>query len=145
VIAVDTNILVYAFRESSPFHLAAMACLAGLVKGDQAWGLPWPCAHEFIGVVTHPKIPPGPASMTSAMAALESWMGSPSVHLLAETDAHWVELKALLKASRVIGPTVHDARIAALCLQHGVREFWTADRDFGRFPSLRTRNPLIDS
>jgi predicted nucleic acid-binding protein len=38
---------------------------------------------------------------------------------------------------------VHDARIAALCLQHGVRELWSADRDFNRFPALRTRNPLV--
>jgi predicted nucleic acid-binding protein len=38
---------------------------------------------------------------------------------------------------------VHDARIAALCAAHGVRELWSADRDFGRFSSSRTvRNPL---
>jgi predicted nucleic acid-binding protein len=43
------------------------------------------------------------------------------------------------------GAQVHDARIAALCLHHGVTELWTADRDFGRFPELRTRNPLIDA
>jgi len=24
-----------------------------------------------------------------------------------------------------------------------VRELWTADRDFSRFPRLRTRNPLV--
>jgi uncharacterized protein len=38
---------------------------------------------------------------------------------------------------------VHDAPIAALCLQHGVRELWTADRDFGRFPAPRKSNPLL--
>ena len=40
---------------------------------------------------------------------------------------------------------VHDARIAALCLSHGVRELWSADRDFSRFPALRTRNPLVEA
>ena len=39
---------------------------------------------------------------------------------------------------------VHDARVAALCIAHGVTELWTADRDFGRFPDLVTRNPLQD-
>jgi predicted nucleic acid-binding protein len=63
--------------------------------------------------------------------------------LLSESPTHWPTLKPLLKAGRVAGPLVHDARIAALCLQHGVRELWTADRDFSRFPSLRTRNPLL--
>ena len=45
---------------------------------------------------------------------------------------------------KVAGPLVHDARIAALCLDHGVHEFWTADRDFARFPDLRVRNPLVE-
>jgi predicted nucleic acid-binding protein len=43
----------------------------------------------------------------------------------------------------VTGPLVHDARIAALCLSHGIRELWTADRDFSRFPRLKTANPLV--
>jgi hypothetical protein len=52
-------------------------------------------------------------------------------------------LAGLLETSGVAGAKVHDARIAALCLSHGVAELWTADRDFSRFPSLTTRNPLI--
>jgi predicted nucleic acid-binding protein len=45
--------------------------------------------------------------------------------------------------ARIDGPRVHDARIAALCLRHGITELWTADRDFSRFPTLRVRNPLV--
>jgi predicted nucleic acid-binding protein len=52
-------------------------------------------------------------------------------------------LRELLAAARIAGPQIHDARVAALCLQHGVGEFWSADRDFGRFPDLRVVNPLI--
>lgn len=40
------------------------------------------------------------------------------------------------------GPMIHDARIAAICLSHGVKKLWTCDRDFARFPSLRHENPL---
>lgn len=43
-------------------------------------------------------------------------------------------------ASRGRGRTT--PRVAALCLAHGVRELWTADRDFSRFPALATANPL---
>jgi len=53
------------------------------------------------------------------------------------------QLKSLAVSSRVSGPQIHDTRIAALCLAHGVRELWTADRDFTRYPSLKIRNPLI--
>lgn len=56
---------------------------------------------------------------------------------------YWPELRATLTAGRIVGPKVHDARIAALCRLHGVRELWSADRDFSRFPELRVRNPLV--
>jgi hypothetical protein len=28
-------------------------------------------------------------------------------------------------------------------IDYGVRQFWSADREFSRFPSLKTRNPLV--
>ena len=62
---------------------------------------------------------------------------------MAETAAHWPALRSFLAGGRVVGAPVHDARIAALCLQHGVRELWSADRDFSRFAGLMTVNPLV--
>jgi predicted nucleic acid-binding protein len=73
---------------------------------------------------------------------VESWLESPSLVLLAEGPEHWNELRAQIEAGRIAGARVHDARVAALCLAHGVRELWTADRDFSRFPRLATSNPL---
>jgi hypothetical protein len=35
------------------------------------------------------------------------------------------------------------ARIAAPCRDHGVRELWTADRDFSRFFGITVVNPLL--
>jgi len=49
----------------------------------------------------------------------------------------------LLEASATEGGAVQDARIAALCLRHGVTTLYTADRDFIRFPALTTENPLV--
>jgi predicted nucleic acid-binding protein len=40
MIAVDTNILVYAHRRDSAFHDAARRCLGGLAEGRAAWSLP---------------------------------------------------------------------------------------------------------
>ena len=143
MIAVDTNILVYAHRRDSPFHDAALQRMTELAEGRSAWALPWPCLHEFIGIVTHPRIYKTPTPLAGALDQVDAWLGSPSVTLLAESADHWSTLEPLLLASRVSGPQVHDARIAALCLQHGVRELWTADRDFGRFAPLRSVNPLV--
>jgi len=143
VIAVDTNVLVHAHREDAAFHSQAASCVKALAEGRAAWALPWPCLHEFFAIVTHARIynPPTPAAL--ALDQIDAWLESPSLVLLAETEAHWTQLRALLVQAKIGGPMVHDARIAALCLQHGVRELWSADRDFGRFPTLRTVNPLV--
>lgn len=143
MIAVDTNILIYAHRAESPFHQRARTAVSGLAEGRLPWAIPWPCLHEFLSVITHPRVfrPPTPADI--ALDQVDVWIGAPNVVLLAESNRHWTVLRETLVRGAVTGPAVHDARIASLCLQHGVRELWTADRDFGRFPGLKTRNPLI--
>jgi len=140
VIAVDTNILVHAHRGDSPWHAVATESLRRVA--DSSWAIPWPCIHEFLAIVTHPKIfdPPTPAQ--DARSAVTLWLAAPTLRLLAELEGYWDALAALLGKSRVVGPRVHDARIAALCLLHGVDVLWTADRDFSRFAALRTHNPL---
>lgn len=142
MIAVDTNILVYAHRADSPWHQAANAALSTVSTTE--WAIPWPSLHEFLAIVTHPRIfsPPTPAE--DAIRAVESWLAARPV-LLAEGEEHWSQLVELIRTGKLAGPVIHDARIAALCLQHGIEELWTADRDFSRFPALRTRNPLIQT
>ena len=143
MIAVDTNLLVYGHREDSPWHDAAYKRIAELAEGRAPWAIPWPCLHEFIAVVTHPRIYSPPTPLAGALDQVEAWLESPSLVLLAETEGYWPELRNLLEQGRIAGAQVHDARVAAICLVHGVRELWTVDRDFGRFPTLTIRNPLV--
>jgi toxin-antitoxin system PIN domain toxin len=142
LIAVDTNILVHAHRSESPWHVPAAKCLRSLAEGTASWAIPWPCLHEFIGVVTHERIYSPPTPIARTLEQVTGWLESPGLVLLAESSGYWNVLADLVKRSRVTGPRVHDARIAALCMHHGVRELLTADRDFGRFGQLTTRNPL---
>lgn len=143
MIAVDSNILVYAHREDSDWYGPAERCVASLAHGTAAWAIPWPCIHEFLAVVTHPRIYEPPTPLASAIEQVEAWMESPAVVLLHELAGYWEKFSQLLRSGRVRGPAVHDARVAALCLAHGVRELWSADRDFGRFRGLRVVNPLL--
>jgi hypothetical protein len=143
VIALDTNILVYAHREDSPFHKTAFRRVAELAEGPAAWAIPWPCLHEFLAIVTHPRIYAPPTPLARALDQVEAWLESPTVALLAESAAYWQILRSLLASSRVAGAQVHDARVAALCRQHGVLELWSADRDFNRFAGLAVVNPLV--
>ncbi|MFQ5830155.1 MAG: type II toxin-antitoxin system VapC family toxin [Candidatus Methylomirabilia bacterium] len=143
MIAVDTNLLVYAHREDSPWHDAAYARVAELAEGRAPWAIPWPCLHEFLAIVTHPGVYAPPTPLTAAVDQVEAWFEAPRLILLSESEGYWPELRAAIQAGRVPGAQVHDARVAALCRFHGVRELWTADRDFGRFPGLAVRNPLV--
>ena len=140
---VDTNLLVYAHRQDSAWHSRAALLLRELAEGQAPWAIPWPCVHEFIAIATHPRIFDPPTPLERALEQVDAWLASPTLVLLSEEGEYWPRLRSTLAASRVVGPRVHDARVAALCRLHGVRELWTADRDFSRFPDLRVRNPLV--
>jgi uncharacterized protein len=143
VIAIDTNLLVYSHRTDSPFHQAAKELVEGLRDSPASWAIPWPCLHEFISIVTHPKIFKQPTPLTSTFATIEAWLAGGNVQLIAESEGYLDKLRQISTAAHLSGPRIHDARIAALCLHHGVRELWTADRDFSAFPQLKARNPLV--
>jgi uncharacterized protein len=140
MIAVDTNVLVYAHRLDSPFHEVANRAVRELAEGLTSWALPWPCLHEFFAVVTNSRMYRVPTPVEVALSQLDSWLESPNVRLLSEAPGHLVLLAQLIRSANVVGPQIYDAKIAAICLSHGVRELLTMDRDFSRYPSLNTRS-----
>ena len=145
MIALDTNILVYARRAETAPHRAARALVEELAHGERPWALPWPCIYEFLRIVTHPRVFSPPSGLDDVIEDLESLFASPSLTLLGEGPAHATHLRAMVLAGRATGNLAHDAHVAAIAIEHGVRELWTADRDFTRFPGLATRNPLNDA
>ncbi|HPO15995.1 MAG TPA: PIN domain-containing protein [Candidatus Hydrogenedentes bacterium] len=143
MIAVDTNLLVYAHRKDSPWYNAAASCITKLAEGRAAWTIPWPCIHEFLAVVTHPNVFKPPSSIKQAISQIDTWMESPSLLFLTESKDYWSYIRTVIQAGRIVGPMVHDAHVAALCLQHEVTQLWTTDRDFSRFPGICIYNPLV--
>jgi toxin-antitoxin system PIN domain toxin len=143
MIAVDTNILVYAHRRDSEWHEKAAQAIAGLAEGQAPWAVAWPCLHEFLAIVTHPRIYAPPTQAEKALEQVEIWLESPSLRVLGELAGHWRELREVVSSGRIVGGAVHDARVAAICREHGIREIWSADRDFTRIKGLTVRNPLL--
>jgi len=141
VIALDTNILVYAHRVHVAEHERARDALELVANDPRPWALPWPVAHEFVRVVTAARDAPAP--LGEALAAVSALLSTPGCRPIAEAGGYWDRLEQLAVTGKALRSRIYDARIAAICLQHGVRELWTSDRDFGRFPELRVVNPLV--
>jgi predicted nucleic acid-binding protein len=99
--------------------------------------------YEFFSVVTNPRIWKDAASTPEqGWAQLSAWIASPSVSLIGETDDFATVLSGFARRARVRGPVIHDARIAAICVAHGVARLLTRDRDFSLFPELTLEDPL---
>lgn len=143
MIAIDTNILIYAHRAESEWHDVASKAIRTLAEGRGSWAIPWPCLHEFLSIVTNPRIfrPPTPA--VDAIEQIKAWLKSDSLALLGEGSDHFDTLTGLALGGRIVGPQFYDARIAAICINNRVDVLWTADRDFQRFPALSVANPLV--
>lgn len=141
--AVDTNILVYAFHQDFEHHAKALSALKSLVASAEVWGIPSPCMHEFLATVTRRQYLSQPATMVHALEFLAILQTDYGCYVLDESARHFETLTRVLTTSGVVGAKVHDARIAAICSDHGVQELWTADRDFSYFPWLNTVNPLV--
>jgi toxin-antitoxin system PIN domain toxin len=142
VIALDTNILVHAHRQDASLHKSAQGEVKKIAESINPWAICYHSLIEFYGIVTHPKIWKDPSSPEQAFRQIEAWRAAPNLRVLRDSAESLNQLQTLVIKAKVHGPLVHDARIAACCLSHGISELWTVDRDFSRFPALKTRNPL---
>lgn len=103
MIAVDTNILVYAHRADSPFHDRARLTLESLAVGARAWAIPWPCAHEFLAIVTHPRIYKTATPASTAFAQLRALQTLANLAFIAEADDYLEHLEPLALAAKAVG------------------------------------------
>ena len=143
MIAVDTNVLVYAHRREAKVGDRAHAVVRELAEGDRPWAIPWPCCYEFLSVVTNRRIWRDAATPPErAWQQFSAWMASPSNRMIGETTAFEDVLRRFVLRPRVVGGVVHDARIAAICVAHGVEALLTRDRDFSLFGELPVQDPF---
>jgi toxin-antitoxin system PIN domain toxin len=141
VILIDANVLLYAYNASDPRHPKARAWLEGAVAGPTPIRLAWVTVLAFVRIGTNPRAFAQPMSLAEATATVSRWLEQPSVGLIEPTPRHWEILEPLLGAAQARGDLVTDAHLAALAIEHGA-SVCTTDRDFARFPGLRTIDPL---
>lgn len=136
MIAVDTNVLVYAHRAEMDLHASAAARLSALAEGDELWALPVFCVTEFLRVVTHPRVFNPPSTADQALRFIEELRASPTCEVALPETGFLDRLGTAVRESGARGNVVFDAQIAALCGEHGITAILTNDHDFERFPRL---------
>lgn len=133
MIAIDTNVLVYAHRGETDLHAPALARLTALCEGRAAWALPAPCLSEFFRVVTHQRVFNPPTKVTDAVDFARAVLRAPSCRLLTPGRDYAEAFFEVVRSADARGNLVVAAQIVALCREQGIDEVITNDRDFERF------------
>jgi len=140
---IDANLLVFAVREESPFHVKARNWLTDQLNGERRVGIPWQSLAAFLRITTNPRIYEQPLEPIAAWTYVEGWLADDLVWTPAPTPRHAQVLGDLIKHHQPRGNLVTDAQLAALAIEHGL-EVCSADTDFARFTEIRWNNPLAD-
>ena len=141
--AIDTNILVYAHREELPFHARAKQFVLDLASGQEKTALAFHCLVEFLAIETNRKIFRIPTPSNTALEFCEAFLISDNFIILYDFTGQFDLLREISIHGKISGARFHDARIASVCIGSGVKLLFTADRDFSRFPALKTKNPMV--
>lgn len=138
---VDANVLLYAYHPRAVQHDRCRAWVEAEFSSGAAIRIPWATIVAFLRIGTNPRVFERPLTIAEAEVAVSSWLALPSVSPVDPGERYWDVLRDLLHRAQVTGPLVTDAALAALAIEHGAT-LCTTDRDFARFPGLRTLNPL---
>ena len=142
MIAIDTNLLVYAQREGAAQHRLARRALERASADSRGWGIPLPCIAEFWCVVTHPASSGGPSPVSQARGFLRALVVDGGASIWTPGAGMWERLTQLASEMKITGARVFDLQIALTALENGATELWSHDRGFAGLPGLLVRDPL---
>lgn len=141
MILPDVNVLVYAHREDTSRHDEFRAWLEAVLRGPSAYGLSDLVLSGFVRIVTHPRVFERPTPLADALDFVATVRDHEHRVAVRPGPRHWEIFRSLCEQADVRGNLVPDAWLAALAIESG-SEWITTDRDYTRFPGLRTRHPL---
>ena len=140
MILPDVNVLIYAFRSDVPEHAICGPWLRSVITGDDRFGLSPLALSAVVRVTTNPRIFRMPSEVDDAFGFCTDLLGQPHCQIVEPGERHWDIFSRLCVETNTRGPKVADAWFAALAIEWGC-EWVTFDRDFARFPGLRSRRP----
>jgi toxin-antitoxin system PIN domain toxin len=141
MIAIDANLLLYAYNADAADHGVARAWFETTLSSTPIVGLPLISILAFMRISTDRRLSELAHSPRQASAIVASWLERENVVVLEPGPRHWKIFFELLDDVNASGPRVSDVHLAALAIEHGAT-FCTNDRDFRTFPQLDVRFPL---
>ena len=142
MILSDANILIYAYNTDAVFHKECKVWLTEQFSKPEPFAFSWQTITAFLRITTTPKIFPDAFSQEEVRGFVNNWLAYPNVRILTPTERHWTIFENLLVETKIVGAKIMDAHLATLAIEYGVT-LATTDRDFAKFSSLKTINPLL--
>lgn len=142
MIALDTNLLVYAHRRGAPEHERAAGAVLEALNDPRGWGICLPTVGEFWSIVTHPKLPGGPSSGAIVTQFFHYLLTEGRGNIWTPGPGFGQRLMRWAASLKVRGRRIFDLQIAVIALEHGAQEIWTHDRNFASVPGVKVRDPL---
>jgi hypothetical protein len=139
---IDTNILVYAANEDSPYHSDAKGVIERINSGELRACVSLQVLVEFYATVTNPRKVRQPLSTKEATEAVEGYLESDIPKLYTKKDTLRLTLE-LARSYQVRGLDIFDAQIVATMVENRVKAIYTAnEEDFRRYKEIAIINPL---
>lgn len=140
-VLLDTNILLRLLNPADPEYATVRSAVDALVaRGDQLCFVSQNLV-EFWNVCTRP-IDNNGFGLTGPETDLRAKLIESKFSYLADTDRIHAEWRRLVVAYSVAGVQVHDARIVAAMMAHGISHLLTLNnRDFARYPGISVIHP----
>jgi predicted nucleic acid-binding protein len=133
-VLVDTGVLLRAFVKADPHCRPIRTALQRLRRQDEELVASFQNVAEFINVSTRPTSARGGYGLPIKMVQARVGFIERLCRRLVEDDEAYQNWKHLVFKYNVTGVAVHDARLVAIMLAHGIKQVLTVnDRDFRRY------------
>ena len=140
MIVVDVSLILLAADKAHPLAGRARAVLDALERGDRPFRVAATAIDVAATILGNEASAASPAEQSRVEARIQGLISAPQGGVLAEGPEHWQHLRTMFLSNPTIEPTY--ARLAAICVEHGVRELWTLDTTLSWLPTVRVASPI---
>ena len=142
MIAIDTNLLIYAHRSKCNESPTARIAIEDACRSSKGWGFSFPCLAEFWCVVTHSECENRSSTPGEADRFIQSLVDEGGATIWLPTAGFESRLSGIARDLNVKGARIFDLQIALIAYENGATKIWTHDKNFLKIPGLKVEDPL---